>query len=380
MKNKIEIPQIVKDIAKVLIDNGNQAFVVGGAVRDAVMDVECKDIDIATDLFVDDVILLFKDLKMTKEIKLTGDKFPVARIFTTCGEEFEIATFRSDIGEGKDTGFKIETSINGDVARRDFTFNALFANALTGEIVDLVGGIDDLDNKIIRFVGDPIQRINEDRTRLLRLVRFSERFGFTIADFDLIKSNNILIRNLEEKDKVKKEMIVTEITKGFEQAKDKVSFFKTLSKLELFQQSFPSLDICNPFISFDSIELMLVQCFCLNFNEDVLQVMKEMKWSNDCIDRVNIILRFAEMDIEKSDFDIPDLSRFIKKIKSSGLREILDDSAISILFGTKGEKFVKSLLGFELTVKNTDFSNIPNGPELGKAIHDKEIKNLKKLL
>lgn len=377
MKNKIQISDSVKKIAKILIDNGNQAFVVGGAVRDSIMNVNCKDIDIATDLHVEDVIELFKDLNITDSIKRTGDKFPVARIFTIDGHEYEIATFRSDEGEGEDTSFKIVSTIDGDVNRRDFTFNALFADALTGEIKDLVGGKKDLEDGIIRFVGDSVKRINEDRTRLLRLVRFSERFGFEIANFDSIKSNNVLRDRLSDKDKVKKEMIVNEVIKGFEQSKDKVSYFKTLSDLGLLEQIFPNLKVNIPHISFeDHIERLLVQVLWYNTSSDIEKCLKDMKWSNEIIDRIMCIITIKDHDL---DSDFRGLSRFVKKIKSSESNVIFSSAFINILFNERRARFGNALLEFKLTVKREDFPKIPNGPKLGEAIHKKEMWWLRKI-
>jgi len=370
MENKIKIPEIVRTIANVLKDNGNQAFVVGGAVRDAVMGVDCEDIDIATDLFVTDVIELFKDLDFVTDIKTTGDKFPVARIFTTCDHEFEIATFRADIGEGEDTDFEVVSDIDGDVHRRDFTFNALFADADTGEIVDLVDGINDLKKKILRFVGDPIQCINEDRTRLLRLTRFKERFSFDIADFDLIKRNNALINGLEEKDQVKKEMIVTEVVKGFKQAKDKISFFQTLSDLGLLTQVFPKCIVKIPTISFSNLHLMLFQVLESNTISFPLAIMKEMKWSNESI-TIMRCLKFLALDdpqfVESSSF-----ARLVKLVDSSGVKPLLED--FSTLFDNDKAKFIKKFITFELTVKNTDFPELKPSKELGQAIHEAELE------
>ena len=379
MKNRIEIPQIVKDIAKVLIKNKNQAFVVGGAVRDAVMGQDSKDIDIATDLFVDEVIELLKDQPFTDEIKKTGDKFPVARIFTKDGSEFEIATFRADSGEGKDTDFEVVSTIEGDVARRDFTFNALFANALSGHIIDLVGGLQDLENGIVRFVGDPVKRIKEDRTRLLRMVRFAERFGFKIPfdDLELIKENNTLIEGLDEKDQVKKEMIVNEMTKGLDQAKDKVSFMNTLLDLGLLEQCFPGLKISRPHVEGWQVERMLVQILWNNNPKDVSKTLHDMKWSSKVINRVESFLTIKDHDLKSDDFN--GLSRFVKKLNACEALACFDETFITVMFEDNRKRFAWTLLNFKLTVKREDFPEIPNGPELGKAIHNKEMDRLKKI-
>jgi tRNA nucleotidyltransferase/poly(A) polymerase len=377
MKKTINIPQIVQDIAEVLVKNGNQAFVVGGAVRDAVMGQDSKDIDIATDLFVDDVIELLKDQPFTDEIKKTGDKFPVARIFTKDGNEFEIATFRADSGEGKDTDFEVVSTIEGDVARRDFTFNALFANALNGQIIDLVGGLQDLENGIVRFMGDPVKRIKEDRTRLLRMVRFAERFGFKIppGDLELIKENNILIEGLDEKDQVKKEMIVTEMTKGLDQAKDKVSFMNALLDLGLLEQCFPGLKIGRPHVKGWQIERMLVQILWNNDPKTVSKVLHDMKWSTKVIDRVECFLTIKDHDLRSDDFK--GLARFVKKLKACEALACFDEFFVTVMFTEERKRFAWALLNFKLMVKREDFPKIPDGPELGKAIHDKEMSRLK---
>jgi hypothetical protein len=271
---------------------------------------------------------------------------------------------------GEDTGFEIVDTIDGDAGRRDFTFNALFADADTGEIVDIVGGIDDLENKIIRFVGDPIQRINEDRTRLLRLVRFKDRFGFEIADFDLIKRSNSLINDLDIRDQVKKEMIVTEIFKGFEQAQDKISFFQTLSDLGLLTQVFPRCKVQVPTVPFNDLHLMLFQVLRNNTMSFPLAIMKEMKWSGESITLIRS-LNFLAIDdpqfVESSSF-----SRLVKQIGPSGVKSLLED--FSTLFDEDKAKFIKKFITFELTVKDTDFPELKPSKELGQAIHEAEMK------
>lgn len=431
MRNKIEIPEIVQKIAQVFKDNGNKSFVVGGYVRDSIMFKESKDIDIATDLYIDDVINLFKDLDITKDIMKTGDKFPVARIFTNCGEEFEIATFRSDISEvsytledflsflkendiiiseeimsnlrndkweetsnnilnkefkefkeslfltGKDIGFKIVSDIKEDVNRRDFTFNALFADALTGEVIDLVGGLDDLKNKTIKFVGDPIKRIKEDRTRLLRLIRFKEKFEFKVEDGLLIKDHNTLIDGLDVKDQVKKEMIVNEMIKGNHQAKNSISFFNSLLEFGLLQQAFPSLLLKKPIHSSTNIETMLVQILWDNDPKEIELVLHRMKWSSVIISRIVCFINIKNLDVQG---EFEGLSRLIKKIESSESTLIFSEFFIEKMLDYDKSSLVKVMLRFNLTVKKEMFPNIPNGIELGKAIHSKEVEILKETI
>lgn len=374
MKKFINIPDIVKDVAKVLKGNGNKAFVVGGFVRDSILNLESKDIDIATDLIVDDVISLFSNVSFIRDVKKTGDKFPVARIFTTGDEEFEIATFRTEKGNGKETVFETCSSIEEDVNRRDFTINALFVDAETGEVFDVVGGLDDLENKIIRFVGNAKDRIIEDRTRLLRLARFAARFNFKVeVDIDLDFS---LRKGLAESDKVKKEMMIVEFEKGIKT--NSIEFVKNLHKFNILDQMFPNMTYIMPLVNLDITELMLVSMLILNSDEEIEDCLRDMRWSKLTIDRVIVMKKLFVLS-DKEDFFLNDISRFIKKIKSCKFDEILDSDMIGFLFGTSRQKFIINFLKFELSVKATDFPLL-KGKELGEAIRIKENDLLQKSL
>jgi len=162
-------------IVKTLQNKGFEAYFAGGAVRDELLGIPAHDIDIATSAKPDEIQKLFQNNydrgKAFGVIAVRFDNF-----------EFEVATFRSDIGiEDHRRPKKIEfTTAEVDAKRRDFTINGLFYDPIKTEIIDYVGGIADLKRKLVRFIGDPSERIDEDYLRMLRAIRFASRFEFII--------------------------------------------------------------------------------------------------------------------------------------------------------------------------------------------------------
>lgn len=163
--------QIISTLQKA----GFEAVLAGGCVRDELMGLEPHDFDVASNATPDEVISLFD-----KTIPV-GKQFGVVRVLID-GIETEVATFRSDSKEsdGRRPDSVEFSSMEEDAKRRDLTINGLFLEPFSGKIFDFVGGQEDIKNKIIRFIGDPKERIDEDRLRVLRVIRFAARFDFTI--------------------------------------------------------------------------------------------------------------------------------------------------------------------------------------------------------
>jgi tRNA nucleotidyltransferase (CCA-adding enzyme) len=160
IKFDINIPEDILKIKDVFVKNNKKLFVVGGAVRDALLGETPKDFDLATDALPNEVEEMMNNAGF-KTLPI-GKAFGIINVLTDSGE-FEIATFREDIGGGRRPEAVEFTTIENDVKRRDLTINALFFDLETNEIVDLVGGIDDLKSKRIRTVGPADERFNEDR-------------------------------------------------------------------------------------------------------------------------------------------------------------------------------------------------------------------------
>src|SRR5262245_1467767 len=168
-------PDSAIDIVKELRRHGHEAYFVGGCVRDMVMEIEPADYDIATSAHPEEVVRIFP---RTESI---GAQFGVVLVMKR-GHPFEVATFRSDeayIDGRRPTGV-VFTEARQDVLRGDFTINGLLYDPLTDEIIDYVNGRSDIETKIVRAIGDPRARFEEDKLRIIRAVRFGARLGFTI--------------------------------------------------------------------------------------------------------------------------------------------------------------------------------------------------------
>lgn len=168
--------ELAERICARLCDAGYQALFNGGCVRDIILRREPADYDVCTDARPEHVLQIFPG-------SLTvGAKFGVV-IVVEGGIQTEVATFRSDIGsaDGRHPErVEFSTSPEEDVRRRDFTINGLLMDPRSGEILDFVGGQADLQAQIIRAIGEPELRFQEDKLRMLRAVRFAARFGYSI--------------------------------------------------------------------------------------------------------------------------------------------------------------------------------------------------------
>lgn len=162
-------------IAEKLKAAGYTAYLAGGCVRDELTGKTPKDYDIATDALPDMVKRLFPGARYV------GESFGV--VLVKMNQDFiEVATFRKEWGyeDGRRPSGVEFTDAEEDASRRDFTINGIFADAQTGEVIDFVGGRDDLKHGVIRAIGDPQHRFGEDYLRMLRAVRFVARLGFEI--------------------------------------------------------------------------------------------------------------------------------------------------------------------------------------------------------
>ena len=184
--NSATPPKYVISVLQRLERHGFSAYMVGGCVRDLIMGRSPNDWDICTSALPEEVISAFPHSRPT------GIKHGTVTV-TVHGSPVEITTFRSD-GEYKDhrrpDSVRFIADLKGDLERRDFTINAL-ALPLSGEICDLFGGRGDIEKKLIRCVGEPDKRFDEDALRMLRAFRFSAVLGFEIEPQTLtaIKNN-----------------------------------------------------------------------------------------------------------------------------------------------------------------------------------------------
>ena len=163
-------------IIEILSDAGFESYIVGGAVRDLLIEKNPKEYDICTSATPNEINKIFKNSK------LVGQSFGVSIVLQD-KYAFEIATFREDFdyldGRHPDK-VKYTKNVEHDVKRRDFTVNGLLFDPIANKIIDYCDGLLDLKNKIIRTIGDPFERFSEDYLRILRAIRFSNQLNFEI--------------------------------------------------------------------------------------------------------------------------------------------------------------------------------------------------------
>lgn len=318
----IKIEKAGKIVIDKLRDKGFLAYFAGGFVRDFLLKIAPKDIDIATNAKPEDILKIFP------KAKTIGMHFGVVMVREN-KYSFEIATFRKDgiYSDGRKPEKVTWTDAKNDAMRRDFTINGMFYEPESKEIIDYVDGKGDLKNQLIKTVGEPSKRFQEDYLRMLRAIRFASRFEFKIEDktFEEIKN---YAHNIK---KISVERIRDEFNKIILH-KNRVYGLKLLIKSGLIEQFFPefnTLDGCeqppefhpegdvlqHTFIMLDGLDenpsLSLVlsvllhdigkpstqvydeksKRFRFNHHEHVganmsLKILKRLKYSNDTIDKV----------------------------------------------------------------------------------------------
>ena len=179
------IPPEIVDTVEVLQKAGYKAWVVGGCVRDMLLGIQPKDFDIATDAIPNKILKLFK------RSRTVGRRFTIVHVVYRDERRrlqyLEVSTLRKAPGTLSSKGIATDdnnwsSDIRDDVVRRDFTMNALYLDPISGTTSDFTDGIADLQSGVLRIIGDPADRFREDPGRILRLVRFHARYGFSVPD------------------------------------------------------------------------------------------------------------------------------------------------------------------------------------------------------
>ena len=353
-KLKLNLPSDIKKIYKLFKKNGKQLYVVGGAVRDAILGKSPKDFDLTTDAKPDEVLAIAK--KGGFKTVEVGKQFGVVIV-----GGHEIATFRKDIGKGRRPDAVDFTDIKGDVKRRDLTINALFYDIGKKQIVDLVGGIADLKKKKIRTVGKAEDRFDEDPLRKLRAVRFAGSVGGKMSKdtWSALKQNS----NISG---VSAERIRDEFIKGTTKAQNVPNYFKMLKTLGMFKQIFPGLSVLNRKLNTNDYKLQIAYMLQTNDKDKVKSKLNSLKYTNDEVNDIWLLIhmsRPAEV--------IKDLPSF-KKLQSNSSLSL---SQIKEWANINSNKYIMKLWNWKLSVTSKDAMDkgyLNQG--IGKYIRDEEEK------
>jgi tRNA nucleotidyltransferase/poly(A) polymerase len=369
IKFAMNIPDDIKAIANIFKKNNYEIMVVGGAVRDALLGKAPKDFDLATDAVPDKVEEMMKAAGL--RTIATGKAFGVINVFTDQGE-YEIATFRLDSkeGDGRRPDSVSFTNIEGDVSRRDLTINALFYDIDKGEVVDLVGGIEDLRNGVIRTVGAPEDRFEEDKLRILRSLRFAGRFGSQLEP-----SIDAALQKDASLEGISGERIRDEFIKGISSAKSQKAFLQMIDKYGLFDWVFRGLNVDRSAFSDDSDYIVLLARLLKGNSIDALRkTLNNLKYTSEEVKAISFLVAMLSLGIDNA-----------VVLKRAEQHAGVTPEQIKAFTNKEGvdTKLVDAFNRFRLTVSGPevmDMMNIKPGPEVGKAIQKIETDNFKKLL
>ena len=290
---RLNVPSDIIDLHKLFQKNGKELYIVGGAVRDAIMGKKPKDFDLATDAFPEEVVKMVQDAGYST-IGEVGQQFGVVIVQIPSDKNgVEIATFREDLSGGRRPDAVKYSTIDKDVLRRDLTINALFYDIGRGEIVDLVGGLKDIQDQKIRTVGAAADRFAEDPLRKLRALRFAGRTGSKLEKetADAILTDNSL-------EGVSPERIRDEFKKSIESAKKPVDYLNMVSQFGLWDIMFPNLVISTNFVNTNTWPIQLTHLFDMNSNDMIKKEMNRMTFTSDEVNAVVFLKNLRDLKPE----------------------------------------------------------------------------------
>lgn len=272
----MKIPEYILEVLNVLYSHNYEAYLVGGCVRDYAMGITPHDFDLTTNATPDEMIKIFSDYRIIE----TGVKHGTVTVVSS-SNNVEITTYRLDgeyLDNRKPSSVSFTSDLKDDLSRRDFTVNALAYSPKDG-LVDMFCSLNDINDKIIRCVGDSDTRFNEDALRILRALRFSSVLGFKIDDETVqsIHKNKNLLKNIS------RERIYSEL-------KRLICGIKANSIIKEFYDVFVTIgDIFS------------------SFKEEILNNLSKLNIVND-----NYIERFASLfyNVENNDVKL-----FLKSLK-----------------------------------------------------------------
>lgn len=363
---KIRLPKKVKYIIGKIYDEGYEAFIVGGCVRDSILGIEPNDYDITTSAKPNDIMNIFKGYKIIDN----GIKHGTVAVVMD-NDVYEITTYRVE-GEYEDNrrpkSVEFTSNIKDDLQRRDFTINAIAYNDKIG-LVDNFNGMRDIKNKIVKTVGDPDERFNEDGLRIVRAIRFSSKLGFEIEKETLnsIYKNANIIKNISI------ERITEEFTKTIlsDNPEKVILLYKTgIMKIldidsDINEESLKILIKCDKTLEdrltiLEYISIVKAKCnLCIDSKKN--SVLNTLKYSNKLNIKCNIILEYMFIDL--NDMNTVKIKQMLNKVGQDNLKKSL---------------ILKKIYSrFYLEDNTTQIDNIIN--EIDRIQNDKECYCIKDL-
>lgn len=356
---KIKLPKDVEEIIENLYKNKEEAFIVGGCVRDSIIGIKPNDYDVTTSAKPHEVKEIFKNSRVID----TGIEHGTVTIIKN-NAEYEITTYRID-GEYNDNRrpdyVEFTKDITKDLERRDFTINAMAYNHKIG-LIDEFGGIIDLNNKVIKTVGVADERFNEDSLRIIRAVRFSSKLGFEIED----KTLNSIYKNIHLIENVSVERIQQELNKIL--ISDNPEKISILYDAEMFRyiglkyanikkSQFNKLKECK-----NHLNLRLsVLLFIMSNDKEAIKMLDILKYSNKIKDNCKLLLTYINKDIYTDKLNI---KIYLNEIGKDNLNDVV---------------YLKSILQNNLEDKYKDEYMFKISNNIKEIEKNKECYSLKEL-
>jgi tRNA nucleotidyltransferase/poly(A) polymerase len=374
VKAKMEIPKAVMKLYKIFTKNGFLLYIVGGAVRDLLTHSKIKDYDLATDATVEEVEAMM--VKNGISTKATGTRFTVQNAWLD-NEWFEIATFREDSegGDGRRPDSVTYSDINGDAQRRDLTINALYYDIKTKEIIDLVGGMDDIKNHVVRTVGDANDRFGEDRLRILRAIRFTARVGSNLdpAIDKAIKQDNSL-------ELLKAEAIMEEFKKGVKQAKSTRHYLALLGKYGLFEWVLRGFDNINKnYVETNELVIVMTSLLINNDPDETYLKLMDIKYGSTEAAIIKLFMTLYKTPLNKDNFI--DLKKAHQSLQENGhlsnntFKEFVSIMDMDMNLHYKFMEYNFRAINRDYVVNNVEGGESIEGEELGDKIKELKIKD-----
>lgn len=289
------LPSSVEYVLSKLKENGYQAYVVGGAVRDFLMGKTPHDYDLTSDALPSQISDVFKDFYQEH----SGEKHGTIRVIVD-HKPIEITTFRCDEGYTdyrRPDNVEFVKDVYIDSKRRDFSINAFYYSE--GHIYDFHEGLEDLNNKVIKTIGNPSTRFHEDALRILRAIRFSAKLGYEIES----KTKTALLDCKEELNLIAKERILTEL----KEISSTSNFFKDIKEyFPIFKLIIPCLDKIGNSIddiynfdtkSYGDYIASLSALFSLReINNDFMPWRLFIKMDNESINAIKTLIKLKDIN------------------------------------------------------------------------------------
>ncbi|MBR4461889.1 MAG: hypothetical protein IKS51_04845 [Erysipelotrichaceae bacterium] len=350
----MQLSNSVQTVLDELIRHGYDAYLVGGAVRNYLLDIESDDYDVTTAANPDTIKEIFKDYRFYDIGKKHGT------VTVLIGEDKIDVTpyrFESDYHDHRhpDT-VSFTADLKEDLERRDFTINAICLD-YEGKVIDLFGGINDLNHKLIRTVGDPYRRFQEDALRILRALRFEAKLDFQIEEktAEAIHGCKDLLKHISNERK-------------------RTELLQILSSPAAFRIINEYLDVFNTFMKFkpvdkeknDFSEPLFALAYLLKDNEN--SPLKELKYSADEISLIDTL-------IEATKADLSDDYGFIQALSNPFQKETL--TFLEDYHHLDLQDRYEKLKGYMIT---PDQLNLDGDTIRNFGYHNKEIGQIKKTL